>query len=284
MVVEADEFDRSFLTLSPDIAIITSLDADHLDIYEDKATMHQAYQDFTHKIKVGGTLLTKKTYLTMLNLPSTIHTKTYSISENADYEGKNRTINNGNFVIDVKTPSNFIANVEIGLPGIHNTENSLAAFAVADLLQIDNQKIKAALASYKGVQRRFQFHIKTPNLVYLDDYAHHPTELSACILSIKELFPNKKITGIFQPHLFTRTRDFADEFAQSLSLLDTLILLDIYPARELPIEGVTSQMLLDKVDVIYELKQTKLEILVTLGAGNIDELVEPIAEFLKQKV
>lgn len=295
MVVEADEFDRSFLTLSPDIAIITSLDADHLDIYEDKTKMHQAYQDFTHKIKNKGTLLTKKTHLTMLNLPSTIHTKTYSISENADYEVKNRRINNGNFVIDVQTPTNFISNVEIGLPGIHNVENSLAAFAVADLLQIDNQKIKAALASYKGVHRRFQFHIKTPNLVYLDDYAHHPTELSACILSIKEIYPKKKITGIFQPHLFTRTRDFGDEFAESLSLLDTLILLDIYPARELPIEGVTSQMLLDKVtinnkkivakeEIINELKQTKLEILVTLGAGNIDELVEPITEFLKQKM
>lgn len=291
MVVEADEFDRSFLTLSPDIAIITSLDADHLDIYEDKTKMHQAYQDFTHKIKNGGTLLTKKTHLTMLNLPSTIHTKTYSISENADYEAKNRKINNGNFVIDVQTPTNFIANVEIGLPGIHNVENSLAAFAVADLLQIDNQKIKAALASYKGVHRRFQFHIKTPNLVYLDDYAHHPTELSACILSIKEIYPKKKITGIFQPHLFTRTRDFADEFAESLSLLDTLILLDIYPARELPIEGVTSQMLLDKVtiinkkivakeEIINELKTKEIQVLVTLGAGNIDELVEPITEYL----
>ncbi|PJC62682.1 MAG: UDP-N-acetylmuramate--L-alanine ligase [Flavobacteriales bacterium CG_4_9_14_0_2_um_filter_32_27] len=291
MVVEADEFDRSFLTLSPDLAIITSLDADHLDIYEDKKTMHKAYQDFTHKIKNQGTLFTKDNNLPYLNLSHTLQTKTYSISESADYQAKNRRISNGNFVVDIKTPKNIIRNVEIGLPGIHNIENALAAFAVADLLQIDNEKIKMALASYRGVHRRFEYHIKKPNLVYLDDYAHHPTELSACILSIKEIYPNKKITGIFQPHLYTRTRDFTNEFAESLSLLDTLILLDIYPARELPIEGVTSQMLLEKVsikdkkivkreDVINELKKSEIEILVTLGAGNIDELVEPITEYL----
>jgi len=291
MVVEADEFDRSFLTLSPDIAIITSLDADHLDIYEDKAAMHKAYQDFTLKIKVGGTLITKNEHLKTLKLPSTQKVKTYSITENADYQAKNRKISNENFVVDIKTPTQLINNVEIGLPGIHNTENALAAFVVADLLQINSEKIKIALANYKGVHRRFEYHIKTPNLIYLDDYAHHPTELTACILSVKELYPNKKITGIFQPHLYTRTRDFANEFAESLSLLDALILLDIYPARELPIEGVTSQMLLDKVtikdkkivkkeNVINELKLNEIEVLLTLGAGNIDELVEPITEYL----
>lgn len=295
LVVEADEFDRSFLTLSPDIAIITSLDADHLDIYEDKAAMHKAYQDFTRKIKVGGTLITKNEHLKTLKLPSTQKIKTYSITENADYQAKNRRISNGNFVIDIKTPSNLINNVEIGLPGIHNTENALAAFVVADLLQINSEKIKTALANYRGVHRRFEYHIKTPNLVYLDDYAHHPTELTACILSVKELYPNKKVTGIFQPHLYTRTRDFADEFAESLSLLDALILLDIYPARELPIEGVTSQLLLDKVtikdkkivkkeNVINELNLNEIEVLLTLGAGNIDELVAPISEFMELKV
>lgn len=292
MVVEADEFDRSFLTLSPDIAIITSLDADHLDIYEDKINMHKAYEDFTHKIKQGGTLLTKTAHFSALNLPKTIKTNTYSILENADYVASNRRIIAGNFLVDVQTPSGKIKDIQIGLPGIHNIENGLAAFAVADILHIDHQEIKKALASYLGVKRRFEYHIKTPNLVYLDDYAHHPTELRACISSIKELYPNKKITGIFQPHLYSRTRDFADDFAESLALLDELILLDIYPARELPIEGITSQFLLEKVnlkekyllqknELINHLLSNKTEVVLTLGAGDIDEMIEPIKKALK---
>lgn len=295
VVVEADEFDRSFLTLKPNIAIVTSLDADHLDIYENKNEMHNAYKAFVEKINPTGTLITKQAYLNILQSNNKFNTLTYSIERKADYALKSKRVEDGNFLIDIETPSDISQNMVIGLPGIHNIENGLAAFVVADLLKIDREKIKAALKSYKGVKRRFEFHIKTPDFVYIDDYAHHPTELTFTISSIKELYPSKKITGIFQPHLYSRTRDFADEFAESLSLLDELILLDIYPARELPITGVNSEMLLEKATVQRKkiLKKDEVlnyfninqpEVLVTLGAGDIDTLVQPLTTLFNEKV
>ena len=294
VVVEADEFDRSFLTLKPNIAIVTSLDADHLDIYENKNEMHNAYKAFVEKINPTGALITKQAYLNILQSNNKLNTLTYSIERKADYALKSRRVEDGNFLIDIETPSDVFQNMVIGLPGIHNIENGLAAFVVADLLKIDRERIKTALKSYKGVKRRFEFHIKTNDLVYIDDYAHHPTELTFAISSIKELYPNKKITGVFQPHLYSRTRDFADEFAESLSLLDELILLDIYPARELPIEGVSSAILLEKVtiqhkkllqkeEVLSYFKANQPEVLITLGAGDIDTLVQPLKTILNAK-
>lgn len=295
VVVEADEFDRSFLTLKPNIAIVTSLDADHLDVYENKNEMHNAYKAFVGKINPTGTLITKQAYLAILQSNNNLNSLTYSIERKADYALKSKRVEDGNFLIDIETPSGISQDIVIGLPGIHNIENGLAAFVVADLLKIDREKIKAALKSYKGVKRRFEFHIKTNNLIYIDDYAHHPTELTFAILSIKELYPNKKITGIFQPHLYSRTRDFANEFAASLSLLDELILLDIYPARELPIAGINSTMLLEKVtirdkkvlqkdEVLNYLNINQPEVLVTLGAGDIDTLVQPLKTMLNTRL
>jgi UDP-N-acetylmuramate--alanine ligase len=295
MVVEADEYDRSFLTLSPNIALITSLDADHLDIYGDKNEMSNAYCEFVKKIKTGGNLITKKQYLETVNVRADINVSSYSIVDEADTYAKNITIKEGDFYVNIANNTVVTEAVKIGLPGIHNVENAIGAFAIAEQLGIDKTNIKAALATYKGVHRRFEYHVKTKELVYIDDYAHHPSELTMCINSVRELYPNKKITGIFQPHLFSRTRDFVDEFAESLSLLDELILMDIYPARELPIEGVTSKLILDKVtlkqkqvvakeNLLEVIAQKETEVLLTLGAGDIDVFVKPIKELLTKQV
>jgi len=291
MVVEADEYDRSFLTLSPNIALITSLDADHLDIYGDENEMSNAYCEFVKKIKAGGNLITKTQYIETVNVRSDINYSSYSVTENADCYAKKVTIKAGNYFVDIDNRATITEEIKIGLPGIHNVENAIGAFAIASQLGIDNQKIKTALASYKGVQRRFEYHVKMQELVYIDDYAHHPSELKMCINSVRELYPNKKITGIFQPHLYSRTRDFVDEFAESLSLLDELILLEIYPARELAIEGVSSKIILDKVtitnkqiiaknDLLNHIAAQKLEVLLTLGAGDIDVFIQPLKELL----
>ena len=295
MVVEADEYDRSFLTLSPNIALITSLDADHLDIYGDKDEMKNAYIEFVKRIKPEGNLITKKQYIDTLNFRSDIHFSSYSVSEKTGTYAKTLKVSEGNYFVDIESNSEIVQDVQIGLPGIHNVENSIGAFAIADKLGIDKLKIKTALASYKGVKRRFETHVKTEKLVYIDDYAHHPSELKMCISSVRELYPEKKITGIFQPHLYTRTRDFVDEFATSLSLLDELILLDIYPARELPIEGVTSQLIADKVtisdkvvianeELLNYLEKKKVEVLLTLGAGDIDVFVESIRKQMVKRL
>lgn len=291
LVVEADEYDRSFLTLSPDIALITSLDADHLDIYGDGNEMQEAYRAFANKIKSGGSLITKNQYVDEFKSVEGINISTYGLKEKSDTYASDLRIENGSFYADIESGADTALNVEIGLPGIHNVENAIGAYAIAEQLGIDKSQIKDALASYKGVKRRFEYHIKTPDLVYIDDYAHHPSELEVCIKSVKELYPNKKVTGIFQPHLYTRTRDFADGFASSLSLLDELLMMDIYPARELPIEGVNSQMLLDKIDITEKslvtkedllsvISENQTEVLLTLGAGDIDVFVKPIAKIL----
>ncbi len=287
LVVEADEFDRSFLTLSPDIALITSIDADHLDIYGDKNAMKNAYSEFVGKIKTEGKLISKQECIDELVIQKDVNVSSYSGTENADVGVDNVSIKDGSYYVDLDAGSTTIKDVKVGLPGIHNVENAVGAFAIADKLGIDHQKIKTALGNYKGVYRRFETHVKTDEIVYIDDYAHHPSELDVCIKSAKELYPNKKVTGIFQPHLFTRTRDFIDEFAESLSLLDELILLDIYPARELPIEGITSELLNSKVsitqksvvrkeDLLETLSNKKIEVLLTMGAGDVDVFVKPI--------
>jgi len=288
-VVEADEYDRSFLTLHPDIAVITSADADHLDIYEDKKQLEESYAKFASQVKDGGILVIKKGLDKVLVFEKNgKKINTYSVHQHSsDYYARKISIKKGEYVFDVVTPEATMHEMVLGIPGKHNVENAVAAIAVAQNMNVFSGNIKNALASFKGVKRRFEYHVKTNDLVYIDDYAHHPEELRACIAAVKEMYPSKKITGVFQPHLFTRTRDFADEFARSLELLDAVILLDIYPAREKPIEGITSAMLLDKIrssnkkviskeELVAELKERKLEVLLTLGAGDIDTLIEPI--------
>ncbi len=288
VVVEADEYDRSFLTLHPDIAVITSMDADHLDIYGDKNYMQDSYRLFARQVKENGVLISRS------GLPvgevKSKH-KLYSIADEADYSASEIRIQKHQYFFNWSNHTSAIADLATLMPGRHNVENVVAAIAVATELEISTEKISAAVHSYSGVKRRFDYQVKTDQQIYIDDYAHHPEELRACISSVKELYPGKKITGIFQPHLFSRTRDFVDGFAESLSLLDELILLDIYPARELPIDGVTSKIIFDKVSILNktlcrkagvmaELSGRKIEVLLTLGAGDIDQLVEPITKLL----
>lgn len=281
-VVEADEFDRSFLTLSPNIAIVTSTDADHLDIYGGHDELLNSFQDFVNKLRSSGTLVLK--HGLELKHDNVI---TYGFEKEADISVTNIKAENGNYIFDVKSPNRNYKGVQVGLPGRHNIENALATIAVAELMGVDQQGIVKALKAFKGVKRRFERIITSEKVTYIDDYAHHPKELEMCISSVKELYPDKKVTGIFQPHLYSRTRDFAEDFALSLDLLDETILLDIYPARELPIEGVTSEMLLQKMtsevkeivhakDVVENIKHREIEVLLTLGAGDIDRLVEPL--------
>lgn len=291
VVVEADEYDRSFLTLNPFISVITSVDADHLDIYGDADAMHEAYTQFASQVKDGGALIVKKNVDNDLNIKN--KRLLYSLNLDTEYSANSIQIIDGEFCYNINSPIETINQVAIGLPGLHNVENSIAAVAVAQQLGIKGEVINKALRSFKGVKRRFDYRVKSKSVVYIDDYAHHPEELKAAITAAQQLYPHKKVTGIFQPHLYTRTRDFADEFAQSLDLLDECILLEIYPARELPIQGINSQMLLDKMklknkyiikkeEVVSFLKTHPVEVVMTLGAGDIDTLVEPIEELLKK--
>ena len=282
-IVEADEFDRSFLTLSPDLACITSMDADHLDIYGNAEEIKKSFIDFSKKVKPNGTLFVKS------GLP--LQGVTYGIDDDSDYVIQNIKIENGTYVFDVKTPKTVLENLQFNLPGRHNLSNALIALAMAVHYGCPHRQLAKALASYKGVKRRFTYHIKTDNLVFIDDYAHHPEEINAVHQAVREMYPNKKVLAIFQPHLFSRTRDFADDFAKSLAQFDELILLDIYPARELPIEGVTSDWLLSKVDNIHkklvskkellsEIHKTSAQIILTIGAGDIGEEVKHIKKEL----
>ncbi|RLD29694.1 MAG: UDP-N-acetylmuramate--L-alanine ligase [Bacteroidetes bacterium] len=282
-VVEADEFDRSFLTLSPDFACITSIDADHLDIYGKAEDLEKSFIAFTKKLKPNGKLFVKK------GLP--IKGITYALEEDADYTATNIKIKKGVYMFDVKTPSQNIENLKFNLPGRHNLSNALIALAMAVEFGCSPYSLASALASYKGVKRRFTYQIKTEKLIFIDDYAHHPTEINAVYQAVGEMYPNRKALVIFQPHLYSRTRDFADEFAQSLSQFDTVLLLDIYPARELPIEGVTSQWLLSKInninkklilksEIVSEIKKNNAQIILTLGAGDIGAEVKHIKQEL----
>ncbi|ULC60394.1 UDP-N-acetylmuramate--L-alanine ligase [Flaviramulus sp. BrNp1-15] len=278
-VVEADEFDRSFLTLSPDMACITSMDADHLDIYGDASQLIKSFEDFSKRIKSNGKLFVKN------GLP--IKGITYGIEDDSDYTIQNIKIKNGTYVFDVKTPKTVLENLEFNLPGRHNLSNALIALAMSVEYGCPHQQLAKALASYKGVKRRFTYHIKTDDLVFIDDYAHHPEEINAVHHAIREMYPDKKVLAIFQPHLFSRTRDFIDEFAKSLSQFDEVILLDIYPARELPIEGVNSNWLLGKIsnknkqlvskeNLIPQIHKSTAQIVLTIGAGDIGEEVKRI--------
>lgn len=293
VVVEADEYDRSFLTLHPYITVITSVDADHLDIYDNANAMLETYSEFASQVKEDGFLIVKKTVDNDLNLK--VKRLIYSLNLDTEYSADSIHINDGQFCYNIKSPIECINDVAIGLPGLHNVENSIAAIAVAQQLGIKGDVINKALRSFKGVKRRFDYKVKTTSCVYIDDYAHHPEELKAAISAAKQLYPDKKVTGIFQPHLFSRTRDFVDGFAESLDLLDECILLEIYPAREKPIEGVNSQWLLDKMkskskylvkkeNVIDFLTTHPTEVLLTLGAGDIDSLIEPIERLLKERI
>lgn len=282
-VVEADEFDRSFLTLSPDIACITSMDADHLDIYGDAKELVKSFEGFSKRVKAQGKLFVKN------GLP--IHGITYGIEDDSDYSIHNITIQNGVYVFDVKTPETTLENLQFNLPGRHNLSNALIALAMAVAYGCPHQQLAKALASYKGVKRRFSYHIQTDELVFIDDYAHHPEEINAVYQAVREMYPGKKVLAVFQPHLYSRTRDFADEFAKSLSQFDEVMLLDIYPARELPIEGVTSAWLLDKMEtknkqvinkseLVSKIKESQAQIVLTIGAGDIGEEVKHIKKAL----
>ncbi|WP_298488716.1 UDP-N-acetylmuramate--L-alanine ligase [uncultured Maribacter sp.] len=282
-VVEADEFDRSFLQLSPSMACITSMDADHLDIYGTEEELKNSFKEFTKRIKPNGKLFVRK------GLP--IDGITYGIEDDSDFCIRNLKIEHGAYIFDLGTPSEVVKGVTFNKPGRHNLLNGLVAFAMAIQAGSPANRLANALATFKGVQRRFSYQIKTNNLVYVDDYAHHPTEINAVCDAIYEMHPEKKVLAIFQPHLFSRTKDFIEEFAESLSKFDSILLLDIYPAREKPIEGVTSKWLLDKIknpnkklinkaNIISEIKQQNPEIIITMGAGDIGLEVEKIKKEL----
>lgn len=293
VVVEADEFDRSFLQLDPNYAIITSMDADHLDIYGDGSHLLESFNDFMNRVNSNG-LLMLNVNLDTSNFKFTHPVKklTYGLSAKADWSASNLRYEKGTFLFDIKSPKTEFKNVELGIPGSHNCENALAVFALCSELGIDEKILRKGLASFKGVQRRFDFQIRREDIVVIDDYAHHPTEIEAFLSSVRKLYPTKKITAVFQPHLFSRTRDFLDGFARSLSLCDELFLLDIYPARELPIPGITSQFLLDKVNltkkfmssktaIVSDLKKENREVILIIGAGDIDTCVKPITDAYK---
>lgn len=295
-VVEADEYDRSFLKLSPDIAVITAMDADHLDIYGTAEAVQQAFIDFAGRIKPGGFLLSR-IGLTHSAALKGDHHWTYGLTDEADVFASGIRIEDGDYWFTVQTSDWKLERVILSMGGRHNVENATAAIAVAHRLGIPGDKIIDAVVAFRGVRRRFEYVVKEPDLVYIDDYAHHPEELRALIMGARELFPDWKCTVIFQPHLFTRTRDFADGFAASLSLADEVFLLPIYPARELPIAGVTSALiagkmnsdkvkLVDKQELLTIIKEEwmneKGKVLITAGAGDIDTLVEPIRQLLSR--
>lgn len=292
-IVEADEYDRSFLALEPDIAVISSIDADHLDIYGSRDHLNESFQTFVSQIKAGGNLISRKGI--KIFEESTINKLVYAINDtDTDYFASNLKVDGSFYIFDLSLNGLQINNIKSNIPGRHNIENCVAAAAVSHLFGVKPGIIKEALESYSGVERRFDIRINTGEFIYIDDYAHHPEEIKAVINSVRELFPGKKITGVFQPHLFTRTRDFANGFAQSLALIDEVILLDIYPAREAPIDGINSTMLLNKIDkkqknlfskdeLLIKIKDLDTDILISLGAGDIDQLVKPIEQILLKK-
>ena len=293
-VIEADEYDRSFLKLYPDIAVLTSIDPDHLDIYGTAEEMETAFIQYTKNIKLGGTLLVKHGLHRESDLkgPSTV---TYSLQNDvADIYAANIIQKEGGYTFDVIGEDWALGNIHLQIGGMHNVENAVAAIAVTQMLGIDAEAVKHALAGFKGVKRRFEYVLKTSKVVYIDDYAHHPEELAALIQSARHLFAGRRCVVCFQPHLFSRTRDLADGFAHSLDMADEVILLDIYPARELPMDGVTSQMIADRManpahtilskeGVLEYVKKAPLDLFITAGAGDIDKLVEPIKNILNNK-
>ena len=286
-VVEADEFDRSFLYLHPDIACITSMDSDHLDIYGSKAALEASFVEFSDKVK------DKNKFFLTKDLP--LKGMSIAVNEDAVFKAFHVRIEKGSYVFDVQTPTEIIKDLHFGLPGKHNLMNALMALAMAKTFGIPNEDIANALLSFKGIKRRFSYQIKTENRVYIDDYAHHPTEINAVHQAVRELYPNQKVLAVFQPHLFSRSKDFVDDFAKSLAAFDEIILLDIYPAREQPMEGITSDWLLDKIenprkklvaknDLIAAILESKAPIIVTIGAGDIGELVPSIKKAIDETI
>jgi UDP-N-acetylmuramate--alanine ligase len=289
VVAEADEFDRSFLRLFPETAVVTSADADHLDIYGDHASMITSYQDFMRQVKKS---LIVHESIEKLASGVNVATQTYG-THTGQFFTENIKTEGGFFSFNL-TGKRKIENISLGVPGFHNMENAIAASIVALEYGVTEQQLREALASFKGVKRRFEFIVKKPNLVYIDDYAHHPAEIEAFLKSLRAMYAGKKLTVVFQPHLFTRTRDFAEGFATSLSIADEVLMMDIYPARELPIEGVTSEiifknitskvkMMVSKQELVAKLEKMNLEVLATVGAGDIDTFVKPIKELLNTR-
>jgi UDP-N-acetylmuramate--alanine ligase len=295
-VIEADEYDRSFHYLSPYMAVITAADPDHLDIYGTPRAYQESFEQFTSLIRPGGALVMNKDVHVQPRLQNNVQFFTYSMTdETADFNAENIRVEQGEIFFDFVSPTFRVPDIQLGVPVRINIENGIAAMALASLNGVTAKEMQEAMKSFAGAKRRFDFQIKTEKLVYIDDYAHHPAELQSCILSLKELYEGRRITGIFQPHLFTRTKDFAGEFADALSLLDRLILLDIYPAREAPIPGVTSELIFDKTligskilckkdNLLQTIENEEIDILVTLGAGDIDRFVKPIKELLNKRV
>ena len=294
VVIEADEFDRSFHWLTPFATIITATDADHLDIYGTKEAYLESFNHYTSLIRPGGALIIRKGIELEPRLQEGVTLYTYS-REEGDFHAENIRIGNGEIIFDYVSPFGNIKDIQLGVPVAINIENGVAAMALAQISGVNDEEIKSAMASFRGVDRRFDFKIKNDKVVFLSDYAHHPEEIKQSILSMRALYEDKKITGIFQPHLYTRTRDFYQEFAESLSLLDEVILTEIYPARELPIEGVSSRLIYDhlrpgiektlcqKEEITEILKQKSIEVLITLGAGDIENYVQPICEILNKQ-
>lgn len=294
VVIEADEFDRSFHWLTPYATVITATDSDHLDIYGTREAYLESFRKYTSLIRPDGYLIIKEGLELQPNVQSGVTTYTYSV-EKGDFHAENIRINDGEIYFDYISPLGNIKDIQLGVPVYVNIENGIAAMALAQIGGATPEEIKTAMPQFKGVDRRFDFKIKNSHIVFLSDYAHHPEEIRQSVTSIRRLYPNRKITAIFQPHLYTRTRDFYKEFANSLSLLDEVILLDIYPAREAPIPGVTSQLIYDnlrqgieksmctKEQLIEVLKNKKLEVLITLGAGDIDNFVPQIYDLLKDR-
>lgn len=289
-VVEADEFDRSFLTLFPYYSVITSTDADHLDIYGEHSAMQESFLAYANRLVPGGTLFVKYGLDIISNLA--INYKTYGLDAAAQIHAFNIRINEAEHLFDLNLEGRIINDLDLGIPGMHNVENAVAACAVALLAGVSEAELRAGLHSFRGVKRRFEYIIKEPNCIFIDDYAHHPEELKAILSSVKRMYPNHKLVAAFQPHLFSRTRDFAEGFASSLSMVDHLFLLDIYPARELPIEGVSSAMLLANISspqkeliskeaLVQAVTALKPKLFLTLGAGDIDALVLPIKKGLQ---
>ncbi len=290
-VVEADEFDRSFLTLFPTFAIVTSTDADHLDIYGAHEAVLESFGKFVSQIESDGVLFMKQGLSLADKTKASV--RSYSLKE-GDYYSQNLRIEQATFVFDLVYPQGVIADIYLTVPGFHNVENAVAAGAVALEVGVSPEALRSALNSYRGVRRRFEYIIKTDEVIFIDDYAHHPAEVYAFLSSVKALYPDRELTAIFQPHLFSRTRDFAEGFAESLSLADNVILLDIYPARELPMEGVTSELIFRSVQSKTKIKCTKDELpdvvrqmkpslLVTIGAGDIDQLLMTLKNIIKDQ-
>ena len=294
VVIEADEYDRSFHQLSPYMAVITSADPDHLDIYGTAEAFRESFEHFTSLIRSGGALIMRKGIDVEPKLQKGVKLYTYSMDDGGDFSAENIRTVKGEIRFDFVTPTDRINDVHLGVPVRINVENSVAAMAIAWLNGVTAEEIRTGISSFSGIYRRFNVVFKSDKTIYMDDYAHHPSELKASISSIRNLYPDRKITGIFQPHLFSRTRDFAADFAAALSELDELILLDIYPARELPIEGVTSDLILNDVklenktlcskeNLLPLLKERDLDVLVTFGAGDIDKMVPLIKNQLQKQ-